>query len=191
MIWATVSSGSCFYWLYRVSPSLATKNIISMILVLIIWWYLCIDLSLVLLGKGVCYDQYVLLAELCWPLPCFILYSKFKLACFPGISWLPAFAFQLPIMKRTSLFGVSSRKYCRSSASLALVVGTQTCITVMLNGLPQKWTEIILSFLRLHPSTAFWTLVDYEGCSISSKGFLSTVVDIMVIWIKFTHSSSF
>ena len=29
----------------------------------------------------------------------------------------------------------------------------------MLNGLPWKWTEIILSFLRLHPSTAFWTLL--------------------------------
>ena len=27
--------------------------------------------------------------------------------------------------------------------------------------------------------------------SISSKGFLPTVVDIMVIWIKFTHSSPF
>ena len=61
----------------------------------------------------------------------------------------------------------------------------------MLNGLPWKWTEIILSFLKLHPSTAFRTLVDYEGYSISSKGFLPTVVDIMVIWIKFTHSHPF
>ena len=33
--------------------------------------------------------------------------------------------------------------------------------------------------------------VDYEGYSIPSKGFLPTVVDIMVIWIKFTHSSPF
>ena len=41
--------------------------------------------------------------------------------------------------------------------------------------------KIILSFLRLHPSTAFQTLVVYEGYSISSKGFLPTVVDIMVI----------
>ena len=30
---------------------------------------------------------------------------------------------------------------------------------MILNGLPWKQTEIILSFLRLHPSTAFWTLV--------------------------------
>ena len=42
-------------------------------------------------------------------------------------------------------------------------------------------TEIILSFLRLHPGTAFWTLVDYDGYSISSKGFLPTEADIMVI----------
>ena len=33
------------------------------------------------------------------------------------------------------------------------------------------------------------SFVDYEGYSISSKGFLPTVVDIMVIWIKFTNSS--
>ena len=65
----------------------------------------------------------------------------------------------------------------------------------MLNGLPWKWTEIILLFLRLHPSTAFQsmllTFVDYDGYSISSKGFLPTIVDIMVIWVKFTHSSPF
>ena len=42
-------------------------------------------------------------------------------------------------------------------------------------------TEIILLFLRLHPGIAFWTLVDYEGYSIYSKGFLPTVVDIMII----------
>ena len=41
--------------------------------------------------------------------------------------------------------------------------------------------EIILSFLRLYPSTAFWTLVDHDGYSISSEGFLPIVVDIMVI----------
>ena len=30
---------------------------------------------------------------------------------------------------------------------------------VIVNGLPWKWTEIILLFLRLHPSSAFWTLL--------------------------------
>ena len=42
----------------------------------------------------------------------------------------------------------------------------------------------LLLFLRLHPRIAFLTLFSfftYEGHSISSKGFLPTVVDIMVI----------
>ena len=63
--------------------------------------------------------------------------------------------------------------------------------TVTLNGLPWKRTEFILSLMWLHPSTAFWTLVDYEGYSISSKGLFPTVVDIMVIWIKFARSHPF
>ena len=42
-------------------------------------------------------------------------------------------------------------------------------------------TEIILLFLILHPSTAFWILFDYEGYSISSKGFMPTLVDRVVI----------
>ena len=55
-------------------------------------------------------------------------------------------------------------------------------ITVILNGLPWKQTEIILSFLRLHPSTAFQTLLlTMMATPISSKGFLPTVEDIMVI----------
>ena len=62
---------------------------------------------------------------------------------------------------------------------------------MILNGLPWKQTEIILSFLRLHPSAALDFLVDYDDYSISSKGFLPVVVDIMVICVKFTHSSPF
>ena len=65
MIWATVSSQPCFCWLYRTSPSSAAKNIINLILVLTIWWCLCVESSLVLLEEGVCYDQWVLLAKLC------------------------------------------------------------------------------------------------------------------------------
>ena len=37
----------------------------------------------------------------------------------------------------------------------------------------------------------FDSFVYYEGYSISSKGFLPTLVDIMVIWIKFTLSCPF
>ena len=81
MIWATVSSWSCFCWLYRASPSLAAKNIINLISVLAIWWCPRVESSLLLLEEGVCYDQCVLLAKLyysktlcpasfCTPRPC-------------------------------------------------------------------------------------------------------------------------
>ena len=69
---------------YRASPSLAAENLVNLILVLTIWWCPCVESSLVLLDEGVCYDQCVLLAILCEPLPCFVLYSKAKFACY---SW--------------------------------------------------------------------------------------------------------
>ena len=47
MSWATVSSRSCFCWLYRASPSLAAKNRINLISVLTIWWCPCVESSLV------------------------------------------------------------------------------------------------------------------------------------------------
>ena len=66
MIWATVSSWSCFCSLHRACPSLAPKNIINLILVLAIWWCLmvCVEYSLLYLEEGICYDQCILLAKL-------------------------------------------------------------------------------------------------------------------------------
>ena len=46
-------------------------------------------------------------ASFCIPRP--------NLSVTPGISWLPIFAFQFPLMKMTSFFVVSSRKSYRSS----------------------------------------------------------------------------
>ena len=106
MIWAIISSRSCFCWLYRASPSLVAKNIINMILVLTIWWCPSVESSLVLSEEGICYDQWILLAKCCWPLPCFIPYSKVKFACYSRC--FLTFAFQSPIMKRTSFLGVTS-----------------------------------------------------------------------------------
>ena len=64
MMWATVSSWSCFCWQYRASPSWAAKNMISLISVLTIWWCPCVESSLVLLEEGVCYDQCIFWAKL-------------------------------------------------------------------------------------------------------------------------------
>ena len=144
---------------------LAAKNIINMISVLTIWCCPCLESSLVLLEEGVCYVQCILLVELCQPLPCFILYSKAKFACYSKCFLTSYFCIPVPYNEKDIFLGVSSRRSCRSSqncstsASSALLVGAQTWITMILNGSPWKRTVINLSFLRLHPNTAFLTLL--------------------------------
>ena len=140
MIWATVSSQSCFCWLCRDSPSLAAKNRINLILVLTIrWCLLCCWKRVFTMTSAFSWQNSI---SLC---PVSFCALRPDLPVTPGISWLPSFAFQSPMMKRTSIFGVSSRRSCRSSqnpstsASSALVVGTQGWIIVILNGL--SWTN--------------------------------------------------
>ena len=86
MIWATVSSWSCFCWLYRASPSLAAKNIINLITVLTIWWCPCVVFSCVVesgcllwplcsLGKtllAIALLHSVLQGQICLLLRCFL-----------------------------------------------------------------------------------------------------------------------
>ena len=106
MIWATVSSQSCFCWLYRASPSLAAKNITSLISMLAIWWCPCVESSLVLwkrifaMKSAFSWQNSISLcpASFCIPRP--------NLPVTKGASWLPTFAFQSPIMKRTFFLGV-------------------------------------------------------------------------------------
>ena len=103
MIWATVSSQSCFCWLYRASPFLAAKNIISLNLVLTIWWCSCVESSLVLLEESVCYDQCVLLGRTLLALPCFILYSKAKFACYSRCFLTSYFCIPVPCNEKDIL----------------------------------------------------------------------------------------
>ena len=52
---------------------------------------------------------------------------------------------------------------------------------MILNDLPWKRTEIILSFFEVASKYCILdSFVDYDGYSISSKGFFPNVVDIMV-----------
>ena len=62
MIWAAINSQSCFCLLYRATPSWAAKNIINLILVLTIWWCLCVESSLVL-EEGICCNLFGLLGK--------------------------------------------------------------------------------------------------------------------------------
>ena len=115
MIWATISSKSYFCWLYRASPSLAAKNIINLIFVLTIWWCPCVKSSLC------CWKRvFAMTSVFSWQnsvslWPASFCTPRQNLPVTPGISWCPTFAFQSPIMKRTSFWGVSSGRSCRSS----------------------------------------------------------------------------
>ena len=134
MVWATVSSQSCFCWLYRASPSLGTKNIINRISVLTLWCP-CVVSSLVLLEVGFCYDRCLLLTKLCYPLPCLILYSKAKLACYSRYLLTSNFGILIPYDEKNIFFLVCllvlqgltglHRTIWLFSFS-ALVVGTKT-----------------------------------------------------------------
>ena len=96
-------------------------------------------------------------------------------------------------MKRTSFWGVSSRKSCRSSKNCS------TSASLLFQGIDLDYRDIecfALETNRDHSVTyeiaskycISDSFVDYDGYSISSKGFLPTVVDIMVICVKFIHS---
>ena len=67
----------------------------------------------------------------------------------------------------------------------------QTWITVISKHLPQKQTEISVVFETAPKYCILDSFFDQENYSTSLKGFLPTVVDIMIILIKFTHSSPF
>ena len=195
MIWIIVSSQSCFCWLYAASPSSAAKNILNLILVLTIWWCPCVASSLGLSEERVCYDQCILLekvslspASFCTPRP--------NLPVTPGISWLPTFAFQSPKMKRTSLWVLV----------LEGLVGLHRTFQLQLLhhywqghrlGLLWYWMNCLQNrdlcvIFEIESKYCFSdSFADFEDSSISSKGFLPTVVDTMVIWVKFIDSNSF
>ena len=81
---------------------LGWKNIINLIFVLTTCWCPRIESCLVLLLKGVFYDDHVLLTKLCLSWPFFTLHYKAKLAYYSGYLVIPPFAFQFFMMKRKS-----------------------------------------------------------------------------------------
>ena len=90
-------------------------------------------------------------------------------------------------MKRTSFLGVSSKRPCRSSsncstsASSALLVGHRLglCDIEWFAVETNRDHSVVFEIAsKYYISDSF---VDHDGYSISSKGFLHTVVHIMVI----------
>ena len=86
MIWAAVSSGSCFCWLYRASLSMTGRNRINLILVLTIWWCPCVVFSCVVERGCLLWPVH----SLGWTLWAFALvYSVLKaaFACYSRCFW--------------------------------------------------------------------------------------------------------
>ena len=103
--------------------------------------------------------------QICQPLFCFILYSKAKLACYSRCLLTSYFFVPVPYDENDIFMWCQFQKVLQvfielfSFCFFGISAWTQTCIIVILNGQTWKLTEVILLFLRLHPSTTFWTLL--------------------------------
>ena len=158
MIWATVSSRSCFFWLYRVSQTLTAKNIIR------VWYSPSGDVHVFcVVGRGC----------LLWPvhsLGTTLLASSLlhfvlqgQTCMYSGYLLTSYFYILIPYDENDIFFGISFRKSCiNGSTELFIFIFFNICgqgIDLDYHDIEWKWTEIILQFLRLHPSTACWTLL--------------------------------
>ena len=112
----------------------------------------------------------------------------------PGVSWLPTFAFKSRIVKRTSFLGV--RLKCLESLHRTVQLQLFQCYWLG-HRLGLLWYWMVRLGNEHRSLCRFWDciqvlhfglFVDHDGYSISSKRFLPLVV---VIWVKFTHSSLF
>ena len=124
-------------------------------------------------------------ASFCTPRP--------NLPVTPGVSWLPTFPFQSPIMKRTSFLGVSSKRSFSLHWTIQLQLLQRYWLGHRLGLLWSEWFSLEMNrdhsvVFQIAPKYCILdSLIDYDSYSISSKGFLPTVVDMMVIWVKFIH----
>ena len=197
MIWAKVSSWSCFCWLNRASSSLAAKNIMKLISVLTILWCSCVASSLVLLEDGVSMTStfsWQISVSLC---PASFCTPRTNLSVTPGISWLSIFAFQPPIMKKSFL------------RVLVLEGFVGLYRTIHLRLLQHYWSGHRFGFLwywmfclgnKQRSFCHFWgcTQALHFGLFCWLWGLLHFFYGILahstrydVIWIKFTHSHPF
>ena len=196
MIWATVSSLFCFCWLFRTSPSSAAVNIVNLISVFTIRWCSSVESSLVLLEEGVCYDQCILFAKLCYLWPVLFCTPRPNLPVTPGYLFLLLHSSSL--WRKGHLFGVlvlegllglhrtiQLQLFSISGWNIDLDYCYIEWFALEMNRGHSVIFEIAFKFCILD------SFVYYDGYSISSKGFLSIVVDIMVIWVKLIHSSPF
>ena len=139
-----------------------------------------------LFEKGACYDHCVLLTKLYQLFSCFILHSKTQLTYYSG--YLSTLYICIPVPQDENVIPFY--------VVLEGVVGLHK--THQFHLLQHRWLQYELDHcdvewfaLEMNPDPVFFevatkycisdTFIDYEGYSISSKGFLPTGVDIIVI----------
>ena len=182
MIWATVSSQSCFCLQYRASASLAAKNIINLILVLTIWWCPCVESSLVLLEIGVCYDQCVLLAKLLLAFAQLHFIFQGQTPLVLQVLLPSYFCIPVPYDKKDIFFLVLPLGGVVSlHRTIQLELSTNSSWGIDLHYCDSEWFALERNrdhSVILETASKYCILdssVDYEKYSISSKGFLLTV----------------
>ena len=155
-----------------------------------------VESFLVLLEESVCYDQCVLLGKLfTFALLHSVLQGQICVLLQVFLYFL--LLHSSPLWWKGHLFGVL---VLEGLAGLHRTVQIQLIQHYWLgHRLGLLWYSVIFLGIRDY-SVVFEiapkycnsvSFVDYDGYSISSKEFLPTLVDIMVIWVKFTHSSPF
>ena len=157
MIWATGTSQSYFCSLYRASPSSDAKNITNVISVLTICWcpyVLCCWKRVSAMTSVFSWQNSV---SLC---PASFCISRSNLPVQVSLDFL--LLHSSPLWWKEHLFLVLVQKVFIEPLNFSFFSITGQGIDLdywAIDGLPWKWTEIILSFLRLHSSTAFMTLL--------------------------------
>ena len=114
----------------------------------------------------------------------------------PGVSWLPTFAFQSPIMKRTSFLVLVLKGLVDLHRTIQLQLLQHYWLGHRL-GLLWYWMvcfgnrdhSVVLEIASKYCIS--YSFDDHDSYSISFKGSLPTVVDIMVTGIKLSHSNPF
>ena len=138
--------------------------------------------------QGVCYDQCIFLAKLYQSLPCFILDSKAKVSCYSR-GFLTSY-FCIPILynEKDIFFACQFYKVLQVFTKLF----NFSFFSITRWGIDLDYHDIEWFALEMNKdhSVTFETaskycisdsFVDCDGHSFSSKGFLPTVVDMMVI----------
>ena len=123
-----------------------------------------------------------------YPLPCFILYSKAKFACYSRCFLTSYFCIPVPSNEKDIYFACYFQKVLQVFIEpFNFSIFSITCLSRDLFYCDIEWFALEMKrdhsvVFKIAPKYCILdSFVDHEGYSISSKGFLPTVVDIMVI----------